>query len=277
MKERRKFNTDELMKMLEKVSISLKRTVSCTLIGGLAMMYHGAKETTKDIDMVFSKGKEIEHFIHTVSKMGFSPNPGLTEDYLDLKAHAIYISDDGYMLDLFLSRVLNGFYLTDNMKKRSKTIHLEGNLEVKVLSPVDIFLFKSITLREDDLLDMAYLAPMIKDWVALENELLFMRHDYRLLSRFNERMKDLETQYQLEVPITSDIENLCKMAYVKMAILGVLQNEPRDKTSIFQGLDEGEVQDLERALKELVNDGIIFDRDGMVSMKHHPAGKRISS
>lgn len=267
MKERTYFKKNDLIEMLEKVSRSLERPVHGVLIGGMAMMYHGAKESTKDIDIVFNREDDIIHFIQTIEDMGFKKNIDLTNDYLDLKAHAIYFSDNGHMLDLFLCRVLDGFYLTDDMVERSKQIHINGYLSLSVLSPVDIFLFKSITMREGDLLDMAFLAPMIDDWEPFKKELEFLKYDYRLVSRSYERLNDLYDEHQIEVPIYSWMQDMGEMATAKTVILSAIQYEPKDKDFLFEGLDSAEKHLLEMAIRELHNDGIILELEGTISLK----------
>jgi hypothetical protein len=259
------------MGMLERISMSLTEPVSCILIGGLAMMHHGTKEATKDIDIVFNTEDEILHFIETIRRMDFKKIDDLTDEYLDLKAHAIFYSDDGYMMDLFLLRVLDGFYLTDNMIERSRDLHLKGNLSLSVLSPVDIFLFKSITLREGDLMDMAYLSPMIYDWDPFREEIIFIQHAYEIVARSYRRLDDLYNEYQINVPVRTWMSDIGEMATAKTVILSAIQNESKEREYIMEGTNEVERQLLDDAINELTFDGIIWDKDGKVSMKFYPS------
>lgn len=267
MEKRKQFKKDDLFNMLKKVSINLRKPVSAVLIGGMAMMYHGAKQSTKDIDLVFQRKDDIIHFIETIKKMGFRRKKDLSEDYLDLKAHGIYYSEEGYMLDLFCVFVLDGFQATDDMVGRSKQIHVEGNLNLSALSPMDIFLFKSITMRDSDLLDMAYLAPMIQDWTPFRKEIDFFRYDYILLSRCWNRLQDLEEEYQIKIPELSWMWEVGELATAKNLILASIQNGPKDKKRLFEGLDKHEIHLIETALNELKSDGIIFDNGDKIVMK----------
>lgn len=267
MEERKQFKKDDLYNMLREVSMNLRKPVSAVLIGGMAMMYHGAKQSTKDIDLVFQRKDDIIHFIETIKKMGFRRKEELSEDYLDLKAHGIYFSKEGHMLDLFCVFVLDGFQVTDDMKFRSKYIRIDGKLTLSTLSPMDIFLFKSITMRDSDLLDMAYLAPMVRDWGPFRNEIDFFRYDYLLLSRCWNRLQDLEEEYQIKIPELSWFWEVGEMATAKNMILASLQTGPKEKIDLFKGLEKYEIHLIETAIGELVFDGIIFDHGDEIEKK----------
>ena len=49
----------------------LKRKIECYVIGGSAMIYHGAKKETKDVDLVFLSKKDQEEVIDILKKDGF--------------------------------------------------------------------------------------------------------------------------------------------------------------------------------------------------------------
>lgn len=267
MEERKRFKKDDLYNMLREVSMNLRQPVSAILIGGMAMMYHGAKQSTKDIDLVFQKKDDIIQFIETIKKMGFRRKDELSEDYLDLKAHGIYFSKEGHMLDLFCVFVLDGFQVTDDMVARSKQIHIDGSLTLSVLSPMDIFLFKSITMRDSDLLDMAYLAPMVKDWRPFRKEIDFFRYDHLLLSRCWNRIQDLEEEFQIEVPELSWMWEVGEMATAKNLILASIRTGPKEKKSLFEGLDKHEIHPIETAINQLKSDGIILDHGDKIVLK----------
>lgn len=267
MEEREQFKKDDLYNMLREVSMNLRKPVSAVLIGGMAIMYHGAKQSTKDIDLVFQRKDDIIHFIDTIKKMGFRRKEGLSDDYLDLKAHGIYFSEEGHMLDLFCVFVLDGFQVTDDMVARSKQVHIDGGLTLSALSPMDIFLFKSITMRDSDLLDMAYLAPMVKDWGPFRKEIDLLRHDHLLLSRCWNRIQDLEEEYQIKVPELSWMWEVGEMATAKNLILASIQNEPKEKKSLFEGLDKQKVDLIENAISELESEGVIFHHGDKIVLK----------
>jgi len=267
LEERKQFKKDDLYNMLREVSMNLLQPVSAVLIGGMAMMYHGAKQSTKDIDLVFQRKEDIIHFIETIKKMGFKRMDELSEDYLDLKAHGIYFSEEGHMLDLFCVFVLDGFQVNDDMVARSKHIHIDGNLTLSALSPMDIFLFKSITMRDSDLLDMAYLAPMVKDWKPFRKEIDTFRYDHLLLSRCWNRLQDLGEEFQIKVPELSWMQDVGEMATAKNLIMASIQTGPKEKKCLFEGLDEHEVDLIENAIVVLESEGVILYRGDKIVLK----------
>jgi hypothetical protein len=199
--------------------------------------------------------------------MGFSRKEDLSEEYLDLKAHGIYYSEDGHMLDLFCVFILDGFQVTDDMVARSKQIHVDGNLNLSALSPMDIFLFKSITMRDSDLLDMAYLAPMVIDWSPFRTEIEFFRYDYLLLSRCYNRLQDLDDEYQIRIPELTWFWDVGELATAKNLLLASLETGPKEKKDLFEGLDKYEIHLIETAIGELYFDGIIFDHGDSIESK----------
>ena len=96
----KKFNKDILIHTLNRVSISLKRQIKTYLIGGLAMGTYGLKESTKDVDLVFSERSDSEEFIHALSKMGYHKKIKLDNIYNELGAQRIYTSESGQNFDI---------------------------------------------------------------------------------------------------------------------------------------------------------------------------------
>ena len=62
MMERRKFKQNELIDVLEKVSKHLGTETKVYLIGGLGMVLHGLKASTKDVDLVFDTRPYLKKF-----------------------------------------------------------------------------------------------------------------------------------------------------------------------------------------------------------------------
>ncbi len=49
----------------------LKEKIECFVIGGSAMLYYGAKDVTKDIDIVFINEESREKIIKILKSLGF--------------------------------------------------------------------------------------------------------------------------------------------------------------------------------------------------------------
>ena len=58
MPVRKKFERDKLIEALDEISKQLKKPIEAFLVGGLSMIFHGAKLATKDIDIVFSNQED---------------------------------------------------------------------------------------------------------------------------------------------------------------------------------------------------------------------------
>lgn len=138
--------------ILMNIARELKEQITAFAIGGTAMMFQGLKNSTLDIDLVFTYLKDREKFIQSARKVGWS--------YLDSKIiygerknipFMLKLSDE--RLDLFLSEVID-FIFSDSMEKRAKTIkQFERNLIIKVADLHDIIIMKCATDRMKDIDD----------------------------------------------------------------------------------------------------------------------------
>jgi len=196
-----RFPKDELLETIGSISKNLESPVTVHLIGGLAMIFHGNKATTKDVDAIISSEEELKTFLSAAMKARLSRITNLPEDYEDLSAYYILDSESGIRLDVFLRQVCNGLVLSDEMKKRARTVLELPNLIVKICSVEDIFLFKSITMRDDDLDDMATLAGMELDWNIIDLEVKTQPESAKWQRRMHDRLLDLEEDYGVVSPL----------------------------------------------------------------------------
>ena len=79
MVNRNKFPQDILIETLDKIANKLPRSIEAYLIGGLSMIFHGAKLATKDVDIVFINSESAQTFIETAQKIGFFRAENLQE------------------------------------------------------------------------------------------------------------------------------------------------------------------------------------------------------
>jgi len=158
------FNEPELISELERIGNSLKRRIKVFLIGGCSMVLRGYKLATKDIDVVFANLSDIKEVTDVLKGLGFQEVVELPKDYDALGASAILRDIKGFQFDIFHKLVCRGLEITDRMEKRAEFYRSLGNLDVYMMASEDIFLFKSITEREADILDMRTLAERGLDW-----------------------------------------------------------------------------------------------------------------
>src|SRR3989344_93868 len=124
----------------------LKKRVECYAIGESAMIYHGAKRETKDIDLVFSNERDQKEIVNLLKRNGFK----------ERLTRLVYIKRLAHL-------------------KKQSPIMLEkdefSNLFVKIISPEDIILLKCATERAGDRIDALELIKLFKiNWDIIINE-----------------------------------------------------------------------------------------------------------
>jgi hypothetical protein len=148
----------------------LKRKINVYAVGGTAMIFHGLKDATLDIDLVFENKEDRQEFIEAIKSLGYY--------YLD--ARVIYKKNENIpemltlgdeRFDLFVNEVVD-FNFSDNMKERAKETHqFEDNFILKIASPEDIIVMKCATDRLKDLDDAKSIITNTSiDWDTIVRE-----------------------------------------------------------------------------------------------------------
>jgi hypothetical protein len=171
------FNRSYLQNEFEKLNRLLTENVTLYLIGGGAMSFLGLKDATKDIDVIVRTQKELEALKTALDSTGYTV-PCIRGPYKDMQANLILEKDDGFRWDIFQNVVCNGFQLSEGMIKRTESLISLEMLTVRLISPEDIFVFKSISSREGDLADMYTLFMQVLDFEAIREEVSWQNaHD----------------------------------------------------------------------------------------------------
>lgn len=169
--------------VFERVDSKLDKPVTVYHIGGNAMCWHGLKNATKDADVVFLTKKEAEAFRKALLSSKFIENEIVNLDggYANMNTFGIFdevketpINQEftpGLRVDVFLKRVCGVFDFSGGMRKRSVRGFESGKIVNMICAPEDVFLFKSITSREKDMVDMISLYEDELDWKVVEAEL----------------------------------------------------------------------------------------------------------
>ena len=76
-----------------------------------------------------------------------------------------------FRIDIFNTKVCGNLYLSESIGSRAKEVFAFSKLKFYLFSPEDIFVFKSITEREGDVVDSVNLARRIEDWDVVFNEI----------------------------------------------------------------------------------------------------------
>lgn len=153
---RRRAPLAELEELLALIGKSLKRHVVAYLIGGCAMSMRGLKDATKDADVIVRSRAEREALEQVMKGLGYTQMQSgpfkthVPKEYEGFHGD-IYQLDGKVGLDVFENTIMEDrFVLTDSMAARAKEVRRYGNLELRLCSNEDIFLFKSLTSRPDD-------------------------------------------------------------------------------------------------------------------------------
>lgn len=147
----------------------LKKKIECFAIGGSALLYHGAKESTKDIDIVFSREEDQREIVNILKEEGFAERNAKIL-YFEKKNIPILLQRGEDRLDLFCKEIVC-FKLTDSIVDRAEAVYEYDNLIVKVIAPEDIIQLKCATERAGDRIDAAELIKKFKiDWDTIIKE-----------------------------------------------------------------------------------------------------------
>ena len=65
-------NIQDQEELFRLIADYLEEDIECIAIGGTAMMMHGYKTTTKDIDLILKDNKSREIFIKAIEKLGYT-------------------------------------------------------------------------------------------------------------------------------------------------------------------------------------------------------------
>ena len=154
------------------IGSQLKNKVECIAIGGSAMMFYGAKNATKDVDLVFLKEKELIAVKEILYNSGFNERKNIKGIFREDEDAGKPVMMDGKetRFDLFLNEVI-GYKIHEKVIERIREVHEFGNFIVKTASPEDILMMKGCTERERDRDDAAELVRKFKiDWNIVINE-----------------------------------------------------------------------------------------------------------
>ena len=165
-------NLQEQISLFKIIGSQLKNKVDCIAIGGSAMMFYGAKNATKDVDLVFSKKEDLEAVKRVLYNSGFDERKNIKGIFREDKEAGKPVMMDGKdtRFDLFLNEVI-GFKMHKDTIERIKEINEFGDFIVKTASPEDILMMKSCTERERDRDDAAELIRKFNiNWNIILNE-----------------------------------------------------------------------------------------------------------
>ncbi|ELZ88268.1 DUF6036 family nucleotidyltransferase [Haloferax sulfurifontis] len=135
----------------------INEPITVYLIGGGALTLQELKNATKDIDLIVREEYELKQLWAALTTAGYEPPEDLEQEYDELDA-AFILENGKRRFDVFHRQVAGVLMLSDDMEARSQHLFEDGPLTVRMVSLDDIFLFKSVANRDDDVDDMVVLA-----------------------------------------------------------------------------------------------------------------------
>ncbi len=223
MSQLRTFGEADLTKALSDSGAMLARRVSAYLIGGCAMTFIGRKVATKDVDVVFGSLEDAREFASALGKIGFANVRSIAGACATMGAFAIVEDSRGMRFDIFDRQVCRALELSAGMKGRARLYRTLGNLDVYLMAPEDIFLFKGITEREADMGDMRILVEVGLEWKTIEAECLSQRRSGRWAYMLGIKLMELRKKFAIASPIIKtlmDHADIELLAYVFGKIIG---------------------------------------------------------
>ncbi|WP_158294461.1 DUF6036 family nucleotidyltransferase [Halorubrum sp. GN11GM_10-3_MGM] len=173
MSSRERFGRDYIEAELRKIADQLQTEVEAYLIGGGAMALHqpSLKDTTKDIDLVVVDETALSRLMGVLDELGYEEVTDLGDEYDQLGARHCVRNDAGCQFDVFYRQIANKLFFSDGMQVRSQRFLSSEYFSIGLVSFEDIFLFKAVAERPDDIGDMATLVQTGLDFDVIENEL----------------------------------------------------------------------------------------------------------
>ncbi|MDD4878309.1 MAG: hypothetical protein PHO02_04715 [Candidatus Nanoarchaeia archaeon] len=181
----------------------LKNKITCYAAGGTAMLFYGLKETTKDIDLIFTAEKDRQQFIDAIQELGYkSMNP--IKIYGKKENRPMMLTRGDERFDLFLIKVIS-FSLSKTMQERCEQTHEYGSkLVLKIMNPHDILLMKCATDRIKDREDARSIIENIKiNWKSIideANSQVIHGHEKKAVFELGCFLDEIKTELNVNVP-----------------------------------------------------------------------------
>jgi hypothetical protein len=241
------FGREYIENEFQRIGNGLSEPLTVYLIGGGAMSLRDLKGATKDIDLVVADGDAYGQLWAVLMDLGYAEVQSLDPDYRALGATSCVENDDGCRLDIFNQQVANKLVLTDGMQERSEPFLDTDRLTVRLVSNEDIFLFKAIAGRDDDIEDMNMLVQAGLDYDVVRDELeaqIERLGDDQFATFANEALVELEERYGVTTPIEGRVQELTNRYYRGLEVLQAL-DEPMTVNELAAELelDDEEVHD----------------------------------
>lgn len=205
------FKKNDVIGLLEKIGAELPVKVKAYMIGGGALSLRGLKESTKDIDMVLLDKKSLRQIKDSFERIGYKIDKGLFKEQFYKDAVFVFLDETGSRIDLLIGVVCGMLRLSEAMQKRASKYGSIGNMELYLVSNEDILLFKAVTDREQDLIDIRSLLDATDiDWDIIVKECVSQhKEETKWIFWFYEQICRLEDKDNFPIPQKTRVFSVC--------------------------------------------------------------------
>lgn len=248
MSSRPQFGREYIETELTRIADHLEEDVDAYLIGGGAMSLRNLKDTTKDIDLVVPDESAFTSLMAVLRRVGYEELTDLGEAYDRLGARHCVRNDDGCQLDLFYQQIADKLFFSEGMETRSEEFLSTPSLSVGLVSTEDIFLFKSVAERPDDIADMTTLVQTGLDFDAIEQEIsrqVELLGGERFVTIVGASLQDLDDRENIQTPLDDVVQEYQRRYNEGLELrLQLDEDQPRTVTELADVLDlpEAEVE-----------------------------------
>ena len=205
------FEKESLEQFFEKVGDSVRIPLTIYLIGGCNMNLRNMKPATKDVDIVLLNQKELLAFKEAVQQMNYAIDEELFQEAVYQDAVIVFKDKSGSRIDVFVKIICNQLQLSEGMIKRSKEYKTYEKVKVMLVSSEDIFLFKSLTDREQDINDCFVFIDAGLDWDIIIKECVDQhRENVKWIFWLYEQICRIEDTKGISIPKKRDIFKVCR-------------------------------------------------------------------
>jgi len=251
------FGSSAIRRQFSELASLINNDLTVYLIGGGALTLEELKNGTKDIDLIVREQFELKQLWHVLRSAGYEPQEELVAEYDELEA-AFILEKEGRRFDVFHKQVAGVISLSESMIARSRHLFEEDGLSVEMVSLNDIFLFKAVANRDDDVDDMITIAEGgINEGVIIEEimtQLELLGSD-DFLGSMKQKLDRLEEQ-GLDFDIHREVQTLYERAEngytVRNAVISLREHEYDD--DLYSGVPESAIE--RRVGKEVASSGI---------------------
>ena len=218
---RARFDSEYIEAELDRIGNQTEQPLTVYLIGGGAMAFRDLKNTTKDIDLVVTDGDDLQQLQNVLLANDYEIVKMPGEEYDELGAQRILENNDGCRIDVFNQQVIDKLVLSDGMRRQSERYLDAGRLSVELVSAEDIFLFKAVAGRTDDIEDMFGLVQTALDFDIIEDELerqIELLGQELFVSHVNEALFDLREKHNITTPLSERVSEITERVYQELEV-----------------------------------------------------------